>query len=291
MKLRNKALIAAAIMVAAGSASAAITANNTGADQAFLVAFDSAAVNTDGSLGRTYNLNLGITFDQLAAGNYTALTSAVASVATDANWTTFTTGMTSSAKYGIFDGNTSAFGAFLSGGSVPPQAYGSVDAAGTITGDPTVLTGSLAATTINAHAVEINKGLGANASSLILQIPDNSTGQADHTLAGLPFSSVWGGANTGTGYNPLTAVGSTANFFKVGYHLDFTTDYTGFGAETIVGTPVVFQSDISKIGSFTLASTGLTFAPAAVPLPAAVWMFGAGLMGLLRMNRRKTVQA
>lgn len=34
----------------------------------------------------------------------------------------------------------------------------------------------------------------------------------------------------------------------------------------------------------------LTYAPAvaAVPLPAAVWMFGAGLMGMLRLNRRKS---
>lgn len=29
--------------------------------------------------------------------------------------------------------------------------------------------------------------------------------------------------------------------------------------------------------------------PAAVPLPAAVWMFGAGLMGLLRLNRRRSL--
>jgi hypothetical protein len=32
-------------------------------------------------------------------------------------------------------------------------------------------------------------------------------------------------------------------------------------------------------------------APAAVPLPAAVWMFGAGLMGLLGMAKRKGVSA
>jgi hypothetical protein len=54
------------------------------------------------------------------------------------------------------------------------------------------------------------------------------------------------------------------------------------------------QSDISLIGAFTLAGNTLSYAPAAVsavPLPAAVWMFGAGLMGVLRLNRRKSVQA
>ena len=37
-------------------------------------------------------------------------------------------------------------------------------------------------------------------------------------------------------------------------------------------------------------SASLTYAPvaSAVPLPAAVWMFGAGLMGVLRLNRRQS---
>jgi hypothetical protein len=39
---------------------------------------------------------------------------------------------------------------------------------------------------------------------------------------------------------------------------------------------------------WSLTTTSLTFAaPAAVPLPAAVWMFGAGLMGMLGLTRRK----
>jgi len=45
------------------------------------------------------------------------------------------------------------------------------------------------------------------------------------------------------------------------------------------------QSDIVQLGQIKLSAAGLT----AVPLPAAVWMFGAGLMGLLRLNRRKAV--
>ncbi|WP_415878651.1 hypothetical protein [Methylomonas sp. TEB] len=39
-----------------------------------------------------------------------------------------------------------------------------------------------------------------------------------------------------------------------------------------------------NVGSLTY-----TAAPAAVPLPAAVWMFGAGLMGVLRATRRKSL--
>ncbi len=45
--------------------------------------------------------------------------------------------------------------------------------------------------------------------------------------------------------------------------------------------------------NLNIASGTVTYAavPAAVPLPAAVWMFGAGLMGMLRLNRRKSMAA
>ncbi|MEI6267702.1 MAG: VPLPA-CTERM sorting domain-containing protein [Methylococcaceae bacterium] len=38
-----------------------------------------------------------------------------------------------------------------------------------------------------------------------------------------------------------------------------------------------------------LAASTLSYSVAAVPLPAAVWMFGAGLMGVLRLTRRKSM--
>lgn len=46
--------------------------------------------------------------------------------------------------------------------------------------------------------------------------------------------------------------------------------------------------------NLNLAGAQLTYSAApvsAVPLPAAVWMFGAGLMGVLRLNRRKSIAA
>jgi len=55
---------------------------------------------------------------------------------------------------------------------------------------------------------------------------------------------------------------------------------------------------LALLGKWNLAFTNgagtLTYtndAPSAVPLPAAVWMFGAGLMGVLRLNRRKSMAA
>jgi len=36
--------------------------------------------------------------------------------------------------------------------------------------------------------------------------------------------------------------------------------------------------------------TGITYAPSAIPVPAAVWLFGSGLIGLLGVSRRKSLK-
>lgn len=74
-----------------------------------------------------------------------------------------------------------------------------------------------------------------------------------------------------------------------------TTYMTGYGYMDFVsladlGSPVLFSDSPAK--GFTLASTGaLTYGQAAavseVPLPAAAWLFGSGLLGLIGIGRRK----
>jgi hypothetical protein len=41
--------------------------------------------------------------------------------------------------------------------------------------------------------------------------------------------------------------------------------------------------------SVSFAAAGVAEAPAAVPVPAAVWLFGTALAGFIGLNRRKTV--
>lgn len=58
-------------------------------------------------------------------------------------------------------------------------------------------------------------------------------------------------------------------------------------------TSLTRKSDGAVIGDFTAISsdTGFNFAQAAVPVPAAAWLFGSGLIGLAGVaRRRKTVQ-
>ena len=52
------------------------------------------------------------------------------------------------------------------------------------------------------------------------------------------------------------------------------------------GSGVVF-TQFAGMYNLNLAAGTLTYS--AVPLPAAVWMFGAGLMGVLRFTRRKSM--
>jgi hypothetical protein len=79
----------------------------------------------------------------------------------------------------------------------------------------------------------------------------------------------------GTGFQNSAAVGSSQNLYLL-------TGASGLSTVTardyLVG---VFSMDASGNLSFTSAGTG------AVPLPAAVWLFGSGLLGLAGVGRRK----
>jgi hypothetical protein len=50
---------------------------------------------------------------------------------------------------------------------------------------------------------------------------------------------------------------------------------------------------VASDGTLTLSATGLTYAAgtSAVPLPAAIWLLGGGLLGLFGIGRRKAATA
>jgi hypothetical protein len=270
----TKTVLAVAIMAGAGAANASITAvttnDGTGSslNEAFLVVYDPNFVGP-GGLGRTYNLDLNITFADILA-NPSAAFAAYAGptgLALDSSWSTFASGITnaSAVKYTIAVGSEDDATTFVTAATKPLANP-----------DPTVLVGQLSASNITLHAREINNGLAAGAnSSVINQVPDNNSGQATHN--GQTFDTLWGSAT----FNPNGVYNSTGvNFYKEAYIFDAG------------GTALTTQNEITNVGSWILAGNTLKYSAApvaAVPLPAAVWMFGAGLMGLLRVNRRKSV--
>lgn len=98
----------------------------------------------------------------------------------------------------------------------------------------------------------------------------------------------------------LAAFTDVSNFFTIaGWQLDLTSlsisDQTA-SLLTLAGAGVIsgngfdativnwtFSGDDAYTNSMTITSTGI----AAVPVPAAVWLFGSGLLGLVGIARRK----
>ena len=74
----------------------------------------------------------------------------------------------------------------------------------------------------------------------------------------------------------------------------FGTDQVGIGESSMFFFLDTEATYYARTGQFDLlcADTGCisslysTFAPSAVPLPAAAWLFGSGLMGLIAISRR-----
>jgi hypothetical protein len=282
MKKFTKTLVAAAMLASAGGANAALTVDSlTQGNDMFLAVYNPNAVNADGTLGLTYNLDLNITYAQVkadAAAAFASINSLLSNLTVDSNWTAFTGLITTpgTVQYalavGAFDpinGNTVPEGGIVSGST--PLLPNPLDH--TVTPVPL-------GTQINQHASFINLSLGSGNSSLVKDIPatpfqgqfNNGTLTASQSWAGWPHD--------------MTAVyGQSTNLYLA--ETVIRTFVDDFG-DTV--TQQTFEpGDTILLGSLRLAGNALTFGSGvpAVPLPAAVWMFGAGLMGMLRASRRK----
>jgi hypothetical protein len=277
----TKTLLATALLASAGVANAAlVTDSSTGGNELFLQVWDPLVQTAPASgadparFGRTLNVDLGVTWGQIATGGASALSTLnnldLTSFGTA--WSTFAAGITdpTQVKYVLATGSSVDWSIAVSGKTaITPNL------------DPTVTLAN-AAFRINQHANEIAPSLNASGTSIVNDFPATPfAGQMNHP--GGPANELW----TGWPYDPTQTLGSSVGFWlNGGNHVELIDD----GID-IVPFQVFTAADIHKLGDFNLSTNGqLTFTAAAVPLPAAVWMFGAGLMGLLRVSRRKSVQ-
>ena len=72
---------------------------------------------------------------------------------------------------------------------------------------------------------------------------------------------------------------------------DYYFELTGFGIHTKKGIQLVDELFLKEGKDKTVKLLGqFTSMPSEVPLPAAVWLFGSGLMGFMAMRRRAKAQ-
>ncbi|PPD37018.1 MAG: hypothetical protein CTY18_01500 [Methylomonas sp.] len=284
----TKTLVAAALLVGATSANAELIGgffNNDGSSELFLQVYNPNFVNPDATLGATFNFDTNVSFNQLRAvatsGDFSALNSLLSiSLASDANFQTFIAQNNAGpVKYYLGVGTNSPgdvnVGVFETLTTPAPQIDGN---------DPTVIPNA-AADNIQLRAAGVAIGLGSNQSAIIPNTPVNPfRGQANEGSFSLDNA-----INTFPGVQGATQFGNSIDFrYVFGRNRTFIDPL--FGDEV---TTITFNAaeDQLLLGQFTLTAQGLSFTAeggqTAVPLPAAVWMFGAGLMGVLRLNRRK----
>lgn len=256
----TKTLVAAALLAGATGAQASLLTSTS----AFLSVYDQTH-------GKTYDLNL----DGLLALNINNLlpTSSIASfnvdLSQDAIWNTFkgtldtanTFFAVAAAKTGSFDFTTAA-----------AQGTNPLALTNANFNNPGVQI-SLQASRINLSLDPTNSGTATANSVVVLDANSDLGGWAIAPGSTATFDNLW---NTQAAAQAGIAYGATGNFLN----------------ETRVSTTV---RNFAQLGTFSLAGDTLSFvsasAPATVPLPTAVWMFGAGLMAMLGLNRRKAANA
>lgn len=258
MKHFSKSLLAVALLAATtGAANASIQVGNNTTSEAYLSVYDSTQ-------GLTFTLDLGLTFGDLVLNlsNDTFSKSydldALTASSTGGKWSTFAANLNQL---------TTVYGVIASGTAGKIFATGPETATKFATTTVAVAAVSKLAnhiSTVNTAALADNVGA-ANSqavqlSAIISDADTANTGQ--HNQEGA-FSEFNGGKSDAAAD---ISYGQAGNFYY----------YAG------AAIPVLAAQQ------WTLTGSTLSFAaPAAVPLPAAVWMFGAGLMGVLGLTRRK----
>lgn len=262
MKQFSKSLLAVALLAATtGAANASIAVGSNTLSEAYLSVYDS-------SQALTFTLDLGLTFADLfnnksiesfsKSYDLAALTAGSA----NAKWSTFAANLNAATTvYGVVASGTAGKLFATSDTNSTPTKFGTLAVA---TGAVTKLANHIAVVNTAARADNGGSSMidptSLNLSAIISDADTANTGQ--HNQEG-PFSTLNGPKSDAAAD---IAYGSIGNFVYYG------------------GTAVPFVA----VQQWELAGNTLTYAtPAAVPLPAAVWMFGAGLMGVLGLTRRK----
>ncbi len=250
----SKSLLAVAILATAGSAQATLL--NDG--DAYLQVYD--VTNA-----QTYDLNLAAVAGLTLSALKTDTSVITINLANDSTWTAFKATLdTPNAVWGVGDSIKTDY-----------QATSTGTGATITTG--TAYNSAATGVELLEGRVNSNPGFATSNSIVIADAVADQGGWAIAPGSSATFDNLFGGNSTA---NAGIAFGATGNFY------DITGTTTGSGIHK------TFTENKLDLGTFSLSGNTLTFTPvaaSAVPVPAAVWMFGTGLLGLLGLNRRKAV--
>ena len=268
--MKIKALALAVMMAAAGSANAAIfpgvTTNTVSGlgSELFLTVFDPSAQ-------MSYNLDLG--------GNaYTTIGNNIfpqVNLAADPEYAAFIGQtdlrftVTGAYREFLTEDDVSHFGIITTSSSTAAELTTTMRGLSDIEIRADRISGM--AQTINSNAVITNQ---PNSGGALYDVNNSSI-----ALVGeIGYYDVprWNDTVGGSGYTASGSVGTALDFYHVGVSLE----------QLLLGNDV---SVAAYMGSFNLSLNGmLGYSPVnAVPVPAAVWLFGSGLLGLVGVARRK----
>lgn len=262
--MKIKTLVAAVALAAVTSgANAAIVEGNAQIDgELFLTVFDEAGQ-------QSYALDLGFTVNQMTADSTSARSYDLTAI--DSN-------------FAGFAGNT----------NLRYTVTGMNTEAGSTRRGTTTQLGFMTTTSGTVEQIQAAAGIRADADGVIGNIQNMALNS--NASAGPAYNGTNGGIN----------LSNVALIGEIGYYGDASWGDT-IGNRGIVASNTVdnamtmytVRQDgndntvpflIDALGSWLLTSTGqLTYtnAPSAVPVPAAVWLFGSGLIGLAGIARRK----
>jgi hypothetical protein len=256
MKLKTKLVAAALSLLAAAPASAALVNTSGGNSSLFLTAWNSSV---------SYTRDLGTTLD-----GFLGSAGSSATFAGDALFTTLFGNSATPVSWNIVAGDQTYTANVNPARLLVTGAYGS-----TVTATRTGV--GVANNAINTEVGNMNAA--GCSTSLSCQVANGAPG--DGSL------NTWG-TNVGGGitFNNTGVLGTTA---QLGFYL-LTALNANNAALTSSVTPTTFSANGTN-SYWTLASNGTATWNVAsvgeVPVPAAVWLLGSGLLGLVGVGRRK----
>lgn len=249
MNMKMKALAAALALTAAGTANAAIDGFGTGNGELFFSIRDNVALTS-------YVLDMNVTMDAWDQATNQ-------SWAADSTLSSYLAGGSGNYSWAVMGGDSN------NGGTIGGLRYLSTSAAGTEANWKTETNSGL-----NAYNI-LDTGLlvGANA-AIAAGVTGNSA-----TFANGDSGYFESAMDTWSGNAPVNAasagIGGTQSFY-------FLTN------SNVTTNPFLAAQKINvaeQIGTFSLAANGdLTYA---TPIPAAVWLLGSAMVGLVGVARRR----